>query len=426
MELFFDFLPKYQQEIIKKLADVFQISTDYVVSGLFAAVAASQGDRYQIIDPKGYRNATALWLCQVGISGYGKSNCAEWLVSPLVERDEQRHYHHKEESAKWAKQDPLKRGEEPIEQKLVLNDYTPEVFFKTMEEAGENGILLYRDEFAGWLKDIGRYGKSGEVEQYLSAWSHKFGRTTRLVRSDNFSKRPCFSIFGGIQPDILREQLGKSDLLTNGFVSRFLFVCADDQLPLKYYEESIPDSLNVAYHNLIGRLVETPHHEIRFNEEARESFIRYWEDLQRRKASEGKMISQLLAKLQIYVEKWAGIIELLIRDGQLIDEITGDSMNFAIAHMKAFEGWAIKVYNEICPAFMQKSMQKPMLSKQETLEQLLRNYPNMNKAQVAEGLGINRSALSRTTVKATPPERNTQQPLNIGVNGCYTDSCVPS
>ena len=94
--------------------------------------------------------------------------------------------------------------------------------------------------------------------------------------------------------------------------------------------------------------------------------------------------------------------------------------------MKAFEGWALKVYDEICSDQLPKSKQKPMLSKQETLEQLLRNYPNMNKAQVAEGLKINRSALSRLPNKADPPERNTQQALNISVNSCYSDSCVPS
>ncbi|HJE39080.1 MAG TPA: DUF3987 domain-containing protein [Candidatus Amulumruptor caecigallinarius] len=30
-----------------------------------------------------------------------------------------------------------------------------------------------RDELSGWLADIGRYGKSGEIQTYLSYWNGK-------------------------------------------------------------------------------------------------------------------------------------------------------------------------------------------------------------------------------------------------------------
>ena len=95
MRLYYDFMPAYMQEIIKKLSDVFQIDSDYALTGLFSTTAASQGDRYIIIDPKGYRNAIAQWLCHIGISGYGKSECASWLMDPLLERDESRHIEYK-------------------------------------------------------------------------------------------------------------------------------------------------------------------------------------------------------------------------------------------------------------------------------------------------------------------------------------------
>ncbi|MBQ3698310.1 MAG: DUF3987 domain-containing protein, partial [Prevotella sp.] len=113
----FDFLPAYLQEIVQKLADVFQIDSSYSLTGLFAAAAASQGDRYQIIDPKGYRNALSLWLCQVGISGYGKSECGAWLIDPLLERDEEWHLEYKREYGRWQAKDPKDRGEPPVERK---------------------------------------------------------------------------------------------------------------------------------------------------------------------------------------------------------------------------------------------------------------------------------------------------------------------
>ena len=402
----FDFLPAYLQEIVQKLADVFQIDSSYSLTGLFAAAAASQGDRYQIIDPKGYRNALSLWLCQVGISGYGKSECGAWLIDPLLERDEEWHLEYKREYGRWQAKDPKDRGEPPVERKFVLNEYTPEALFDDMEKAGVNGILLYRDELAGWLKDIGRYGKSGEVEQYLSAWSQKAVRVTRLGRDDNFIKRPCFNVFGGIQPDIMHDLLGKYDLIANGFNARLLFVYADDSFSLDYFKGNIPDTMKVAYKALIGRLLQTSCTEVRFSSAAERSFLAYWEELQRKKISEKGMVRQLFSKLQIYVEKWAGIIELLANDGTPHPEISGNTMDIAISHMRVFEKWAYKVYSIINPFLCCTEVGQPQLNKTETLEQLVSNYPNMNKNLVAQGLGINRSLLSRHPNKVVPPDVN--------------------
>lgn len=409
----FDFLPAYMQEIVNKLANVYQIDSDYALTGLFSAVAASLGDRCQIIDPKGYRNATALWLCQVGISGYGKSECGSWLMDPLLDYDAKRHEEFLLRKAEWMKEDAKYRGEPPVEEKLVLNDYTPEALFEAMEKAGVNGIILYRDELSGWIKDIGRYGKSGEVEQYLTAWSQKPVRVTRLGRDDNFIKRPCFSVFGGIQPDVLREMLGKDDLIANGFNSRLLFVFADDSFNLDYFKESISDAMRVAYRNLIGRLLQTKNIQVKFSSSAEKSFIRYWEELQLRKASGVSLCRQLFSKLQIYVEKWAGIIELLANDGTPNNEISGNSMEIAIAHMQVFEQWALKAYSIIKPDFGNNATATPVLSKREVLRQLLMHYPNMNKNLVTKGLGIDRSNLSRYPKKVVPPKVN----INIDVSG---------
>lgn len=371
-----------------------------------AVVAGTQGDRYQIIDPKGYRNALASWLIQVGISGYGKSECLSWLMKPLLHLDGERHRQYLAKKREWLNADPKEREEMPIEHKLVMNDYTPEALFDAMEKAGVDGILLYRDELQGWLKDIGRYGKSGEVEQYLSAWSQKAIRITRMLRDDNYIERPCFNVLGGIQPELLNKMLGAEDLIANGFIYRFLFVFADGNFSLNYFKESVPEAMKVAYEGLMRRLLSTVPCEVKFSPAAEESFISYWEDLQRRKMTNNNMIRGLLSKLQIYVEKWAGAIELLANDGTPTQEISGNTMDIAISHMRIFEEWALKAYGYIVPMTFKREPSELRLSKEETLRQLKLNYPNMNKNLVTQGLGINRSALSRNQNMACTPERN--------------------
>ena len=412
MKLFYDFMPTYLQEIVTKLADVYQIDSDYALTGLMAVVAGTQGDRYQIIDPKGYRNALASWLIQVGISGYGKSECLSWLMKPLLHLDGERHRQYLAKKREWLNADPKEREEMPIEHKLVMNDYTPEALFDAMEKAGVDGILLYRDELQGWLKDIGRYGKSGEVEQYLSAWSQKAIRITRMLRDDNYIERPCFNVLGGIQPELLNKMLGAEDLIANGFIYRFLFVFADGNFSLNYFKESVPEAMKVAYEGLMRRLLSTVPCEVKFSPAAEESFISYWEDLQRRKMTNNNMIRGLLSKLQIYVEKWAGAIELLANDGTPTQEISGNTMDIAISHMRIFEEWALKAYGYIVPMTFKREPSELRLSKEETLRQLKLNYPNMNKNLVSQGLGISRSLLSPCRKKVVPPEVNTESGAN--------------
>ena len=119
------------------------------------------------------------------------------------------------------------------------------------------------------------------------------------------------------------------------------------------------------------------------------------------------MRRQLLSKLQIYVEKWAGIIELLSNDGTPHPEISGNSMDIAISHMQVFEEWALKAYSIIKPDFTNYGgLTMTIPNKSETLQILKHHWPNMVKNIVAQGLGIDRSAFSRQSNKASIPDRN--------------------
>ncbi len=52
--------------------------------------------------------------------------------------------------------------------------------------------------------------------------------------------------------------------------------------------------MKAAYKALMDRLLKTPHSEVTFSSAAEQSYIRFWEDLQRRKTTESGMIRGLL------------------------------------------------------------------------------------------------------------------------------------
>jgi hypothetical protein len=66
----------------------------------------------------------------------------------------------------------------------IVSDITPEKLIEANMNTPK-GILMLRDEFRGYLKDIGRYNKSGEVEQLLSSFSQTpmtVNRSTKVTR----------------------------------------------------------------------------------------------------------------------------------------------------------------------------------------------------------------------------------------------------
>ncbi|HID88786.1 MAG TPA: DUF3987 domain-containing protein, partial [Anaerolineae bacterium] len=71
-----------------------------------------------------------------------------------------------------------------------------------------DGLLVLRDELAGWLRTLDKPGREGDREFYLEAWNGT-GRYTfdRIGRGTVHIPAVCLSIFGGIQPGKLNSYI---------------------------------------------------------------------------------------------------------------------------------------------------------------------------------------------------------------------------
>jgi hypothetical protein len=105
-----------------------------------------------------------------------------------------------------------------------FTDGTVEGVNRQFSRFPERGVLYLRDELAGvFAFDKYRSGKGTERQDFLSFYDG-FGK--KELRADGFTsrvKQVLVSIFGTIQPDILR-QLMKDPLAADGQWARFLFV----------------------------------------------------------------------------------------------------------------------------------------------------------------------------------------------------------
>src|SRR4029453_1691270 len=102
------------------------------------------------------------------------------------------------------------------------------------------GMLLYRDELAGWLGALDKYGGAGSDRAfYLEAFGGRRYAVDRVKDAEPIVV-PALTLarMGGIQPDRLHSLLLTGD--DDGLVARFLWTWPDRVTPLRP-GHSVPD-----------------------------------------------------------------------------------------------------------------------------------------------------------------------------------------
>jgi hypothetical protein len=90
------------------------------------------------------------------------------------------------------------------ERRYLTQDATVEKLGELLQE-NPNGLLVLRDELAGWLRTLDKAGREGDREFYLEAWNGTGGYTfDRIGRGTIHIDAVCLCVCGGIQPGKLQ------------------------------------------------------------------------------------------------------------------------------------------------------------------------------------------------------------------------------
>ncbi len=120
----------------------------------------------------------------------------------------------------------------PQRRRIMSTDPTPEKAAR-LSAGNPRGLILQRDELAGWIAGMGRYGAGGggaERGFWLQAYGGRAWTPDRVRDGDNEVAVPhlAWAIIGGIQPDRLATALLQGD--DDGLAARFIF-CWPDPVP---------------------------------------------------------------------------------------------------------------------------------------------------------------------------------------------------
>jgi hypothetical protein len=221
--------------------------------------------------------------------------------------------------ARQAKEDGTAPGEppdEPVLRRVVCGDTTIEKLIEILED-NPRGILVARDELAGWLGSFTRYKQKGSTD--LPNWLELHRAGTVAIDRKTGERRLVYvtgaaaSVTGGIQPGVLTRALTQ-EFLDAGLAARIL-LAMPTRRPKRWSEVEVAPETERDYQDLLDALLTLTHerdaqgehapHVLRLSPEAKQVWVAFFNDWAREQAAAEGEVAAALSKLEGYAARLA-------------------------------------------------------------------------------------------------------------------------
>lgn len=412
-----DIFPKPIQSYITDCHNTLNNSIDYMGCSLLWVISTCIGNSMQVEVKKGWRETASLWISLVGKAGIGKTPSINSIIFPLkkINNREVQNYH--KEFEKWEYYNSLspkekKEHEEihkPIVKQFIVNDITTESLID-IHQSRDNGIAVFKDELAGWLKDMNKYRAGSDLEFWLSSWSGESVNVNRVTRGVSYVNRPFIPVLGGIQPSIF-SSMQTEENKENGFMDRLLLSFPELQVD-KYTDKDLDITAYNWYSDAITSFFEVINKTnkiikrdingnieplmYQFDDEAKIEWIRIFNEITdlQNSEEENEYMKSMLPKQKTYIPRFALLLHVFntFIDSETTLIINKESILKAERLSKYFINMAKKIKINSTEVSQLKNISKD--SKLNTpfdkFKAMYESNPKLNKKEAAEILGVSR------------------------------------
>ena len=415
-----DIFPANIQTYMLECHRTLNASIDYMGCSMLWLLSIIIGNSIKIQVKTGWIESANLWMAIVGRPGVGKTPNINNIIFPLqkannseiktyIKRmDAYRAYMDLEKKEREAEEKLYK----PIKTQFIASDITLEALVELHEE-NKNAVGVFKDELAGWLKDMNKYRAGSDLEFWLSSWSNKGVALNRKTSKSSFVESPIIPILGGIQPGVL-NQFYTEENKDNGFIDRILTCYPDVEVEmyndnemdaelLQEYEDFI---INMYQHIKRNVVVYDNEQQISsiiavFTESAKKEWMRIHDEItaMQNSSTENEYMKSMLPKQKSYIPRFALLINTLdsmtSADAFPHDIICKESVLKAERLSKYFINMAKKVKLKSSETFELKKVMalNKGKSKKEQIQEVFKVHPEFNRSEAADILGVSRQTI---------------------------------
>ncbi|MFO0857075.1 MAG: DUF3987 domain-containing protein [Phycisphaerales bacterium] len=368
-------LPVPIREFCTRSAKSIGCDPSMIIVPLLAAMGAAIGNTSRIELKPGWSEPSIIWAATVAHSGSHKTpafnaalrllrraqdrafekfkaELAEWeLRSKLYEVEIEAWKRVKGMSDQGKAVNPPEKPVRPTARRFLVSDITTEALAAILHD-NQRGVLLARDELAGWISSFDRYAKTGRSSGDAATWlcmhsgeAMTIDRKTGAMPTIHVpSAFVC--ITGGIQPDILARVM-KQEHRESGLLARMLFAMPP-RCAKRWTDDCIDPETEALLDALFDRLLElgtesgsrptsapsskTDHLIRRMDEEAKSAWIEFFNEHSRRLALLTGDEAAAEAKLEAYAARLALLlheVRVAAEDNTLLDPTRIDRVSIA-------------------------------------------------------------------------------------------------
>jgi hypothetical protein len=418
-----DVFPKSIQSYILECNETLDSSIDYMGCSMLWLISVIVGNSIQIEVKRGWNESATIWLAIVGKAGLGKTPSIHNIIKPLLSANNKEIKNYIKQMEKFEYYESLSKKDKqeheeiqkPTKNQFIANDITIEALVELHQE-NPNSIGVFKDELAGWFKDMNRYREGSDLEFWLSTWSGKAISLNRKTAKSSFVDKPLVSVLGGVQPSILNSFYTEENK-DNGFMDRML-LCYPDLTIEKWNDKEMDYNTIQWYSDTIISFYETIKLKVvEFNEDGdikpktailsvdgKIEWIRVFNEysLIQNSDNENEYMKSMLPKQKSYLPRFALLINTLAsffddshKSSAL--EISKESILKAEKLSKYFIAMAKKIkVNTIEVGEVKQLITK---NKDKTIKEkvfdIYKVNPDFNRSEIAEILGVSRQILQK-------------------------------
>ncbi|MDP9438111.1 MAG: DUF3987 domain-containing protein, partial [Actinomycetota bacterium] len=345
---------------------------EFVAVPMLAALVTAVGASRRFRIERTWAELPTLYTAVVALPASGKSPAEDAAMLPVYRQSRvlnqeyrQALQEHKAEHRAWEaeaadarkkKQALPEEPEKPVKERIRVGDATVEALQLRMVE-NPRGLVLARDELAGFFNSLNQYRQGADREFWLSQHSGRVPAVDRKSADESYDiDYPSVSVVGSIQPDKLKVlDIEAGD----GMVERFLFAWPDARRQPDS-ERDVSEEAEDAYCGVWERLYALGMGEDEFGNPAPRDVplspeaVPAWRAYKRAlkdgadEPGVSSFMRGVIGKMKAHLPRLALILALVrtAEDGEAAEEVRGEDLEGAWELVGYFVAQSYRVYTE--------------------------------------------------------------------------------